>query len=259
MTVADLGFRERCYIVTGGSRGIGRATCDLLLAAGAAVVTCARAWPAGRTAEREHRLVLDVRRAADVEALCAAAIATFGRIDGAVSNAGVACVGTVLDTADADLEDHIALRLLSAWRLVRHAAPHMAQAGGGAFVFLAGAAGVDPTPMLAAPGVVNAALQNLSRTVADEFAEARIRCNVVNPGTLDTRLGRDVIEAYAGRLGLDADLIRDEAFGALPLGRLPTAVDVANAVGFLLSDQAAMITGSALTPDGGILVRRARG
>ncbi|MEI9997371.1 MAG: SDR family oxidoreductase [Rhizomicrobium sp.] len=259
------GLEGRVFVVTGGTRGIGRATAATLHAQGAKLVTCSRRQAdvdelnAAFASDRLAAVVADVSRPADVEGLCRFAIEKFGTIDGLVSNAGSACVSSALEAREEEILYQLQARLLATWTLVRGALVQLKKSRRSSIVIVAGAAGVDPTAMLAIPGVVNAGLLNLSRTLADELAEYGVRVNVVNPGTLDTRLGQDVIDAYAEKTGIDPEVLRDEMTSNLPLGRLPVPQDIANAIVFLLSDRAAMLTGNTLTPDGGILIRRARG
>jgi NAD(P)-dependent dehydrogenase (short-subunit alcohol dehydrogenase family) len=257
-------FRGRTVLVTGGTRGVGRAVADALLAAGANVAVCARserdlaAMRAVHPAERLLALRADVAEPDDLRRFHGEALTRFGAIHGLVNNAGTAVVGPLLDAPDALLLQHLNAKLMAYLRLSRLAAPSMARAGGGSIVHVAGAAGIDPTALTGVAGVVNAAVQNMSRMLADELADRRVRVNTVNPGTLDTDLGTQVLHGYAEQLGLDVELVRAEMRGSVPLGRIPQAADVAHAILFFLSDRSSMITGGALTPDGGILIRRMR-
>lgn len=258
-------WNGKVYLVTGGSRGIGRAVTHGLLARGAAVAVCGRkpATLDTMTAElpRDRFLAVraDVSSPDDLAAFHAAAVARFHRIDGLVNNAGSAVVGPLLEAPDDEVVYHLHARLLACLRLTRLAVATMRAGAGGSIVNIAGAAGVDATPGLGVAGVVNAAILNMSRMLADELAESGIRVNTVNPGTLDSELGAEVMAAFADRLGLDVELLRDEAARSVPLGRMPKPADVADAVMFFLSAQASMITGASVTPDGGSLIRRLRG
>ena len=175
-----------------------------------------------------------------------------------MNNAGEACVGQLSAAPVSLLQDYFALKVGAALQLVQLVLPYMRH-NGGSIVNVAGAAGVDPTALLGVAGVANAALRNMTRMLADELAEEAIRVNCVNPGTLDTRLGNVVIEKFAKELGLSADLVRNEMYGSLPLGRVPTPKDVAFLVVFLLGKESEMITGADIAPDGGTLIRRLRG
>jgi len=258
-------FADKVFLVTGGSRGIGRAVTVALIERGAAVAACARRAEALEALRRSlpgDRLLAvraDVSSPDDLRDFHRAAVERFGRIDGVVSNAGSAVVGPLLEAPDEEVVFHFHARVLACIRLCRLAVPTMKVTGGGSIVHIAGAAGVDPTPGLGIAGVVNAAIQNLSRMMADELAEHHIRVNAVNPGTLDSELGAEVMAAFADRLGLDVEILQAEAAASVPLGRMPVPADVAEAVLFFLSPRSAMITGSSLTPDGGSLIRRLRG
>ena len=261
-------WQGKTVMITGGTRGVGRACADQLLVAGANVAVCARtqahldAMAAdGASAERLLCVRADVGNAADLERFYKETVTRFGAgsVKGLVNNAGGAVVGAFMESTDDDWKKHLDVRLMATVRLSRIVARGMGANGGGSIVNIAGAAGADPTAFLAVAGVVNAGIINLSRMMADELADLRVRVNTVNPGTLDSDLGAEVLALYAGKMGLDTELLRDEMYSTMPLGRIPVPADVAHAVVFFLSERAGMITGSALTPDGGILIRRVRG
>jgi NAD(P)-dependent dehydrogenase (short-subunit alcohol dehydrogenase family) len=237
---------------------------ELLLSQGARVSTCARTegdirvLREGLQSDSLHARRADITRAEDRNNFVTQSVSRFGPIYGLVNNAGEACVGHL---HSADLEEfasYLHLKLVSTLSLIQCVLPHLTR-DGGSIVNIAGAAGVDPTALLGIAGVANAGLRSLSRTLADELADRGVRVNTVNPGTLNTRLGEVVIEKFAEQLGASPDLVRDEMYGSLPLGRVPTALDVARCVAFFLSDDSAMLTGAELTPDGGTLIRRLRG
>jgi 3-oxoacyl-[acyl-carrier protein] reductase len=258
------GLESKVILVTGGTRGVGRAVAEAVLEAGGSAAICARtedhlaAARAAFGADRFLAVRADVRQRADLVAFHAAAVERFGAIHGLVNNAGTAIVGPLIDATDQQVQGHLDEKLLAYLRLTQLVVPTMRRSGGGSIVNVAGAAGVDPAALTGVAGMINAAVQNMSRMLADELAESHIRVNVVNPGTLDTDLGRDVLEGYAQTLGMDVDLVRAEMRGAVPLGRIPVARDIADAVLFFLSSSSSMITGSSVTPDGGILIRRMR-
>jgi NAD(P)-dependent dehydrogenase (short-subunit alcohol dehydrogenase family) len=251
-------------LISGGTHGIGRATVELLLQRGFHVSTCARTEQDLEELERatasDNLLVMccDIRRDDNLEAFVNCAVDRFGPISGVINNAGVACVGTLHEASTMELLEYFNLKVARSLALIKLALPKWSPAGG-VIVNVAGAAGVDPTPLLGVAGVTNAALRCLSRTLADELAQRKIRVNTVNPGTLDTRLGTEVVERFAEQLGVSPELVREEMYGSLPLGRIPTPSDVANVIGFFLSPESEMITGAELAPDGGTLIRRLRG
>lgn len=251
-------------LITGGTHGVGRATVALLLGRGMQVSACARSAKdiENLSLEANSDLLLavqgDIRSEADLQRFVELAYNRFGRITGLVNNAGEACVGQLHTAPVAELLSYFEFKVARALRLIQLVIPRMPPEGG-SIVNVAGAAGVDPTALLGIAGVANAAMRNLSRMLADELAEKRIRVNSVNPGTLDTRLGEEVVQRFAQELGVAPELVRDEMYGSLPLGRVPTAQDVAATIAFFLSPEAAMLTGAELTPDGGTLIRRLRG
>lgn len=250
-------------LITGGTQGVGRATTELLLRQGVRVSVCARTandlecLAEELSADNLLTVQADVRSMDDLVLLKKIAFDRFGPITGVVNNAGEAIVGELHRATPEELLTYFDLKVVSALRLVRLVLPSIPE--GGSIVNVAGAAGVDPTALLGIAGVANAALRNFSRMLADELADRKIRVNTVNPGTLDTRLGKAVMLRFAEVLGVDAELVRDEMYGSLPLGRVPMAHDVAQVILFFLGDESSMLTGAELTPDGGTLIRRFRG
>lgn len=248
--MTDAEFEGRVALVTGGSRGIGRAIADRLARAGARVCLTARraegldaalaALPAGRA--------IAVAGAADDPAHRAEVFArigdAFGRLDILVNNAGINPVYGPL--ADLDLE--AARKILEvnvigtlAWTqaALRHGLG--AQPQQAAVVNLSSVTADVPSPGIGWYGVSKAAVAHLTRTLSVELAP-RVRVNAVAPAVVKTRFARAL---YEGR--------EAEVTAAYPLGRLGTADDVAEAVAYLASDRSGWVTGQVLTLDGGLL------
>jgi NAD(P)-dependent dehydrogenase (short-subunit alcohol dehydrogenase family) len=245
----------RVAVVTGGSSGIGRSTAEAYARAGARTVV------ADVDAETGHETVrlieeaggeaifvrADVARPQECEALAAAAVEHFGRLDFACNNAGVG--GAQNATADYDLDEWqrvIAINLSGVFYCMKYQIPRMLENGGGAIVNMAsilgrvGFAGA-PAYVAAKHGVVG-----LSRNTAIEYATQGIRVNSIGPAFVSTPL----IAA------LESDPTVNDMLVALhPMGRLGRPEEVADLVVFLSSDQASFITGSYYPVDGGYLSR----
>ena len=240
----------RVAVVTGGASGIGAATATLLAAQGASVVVADRNGPgaeqhASSLAGDALGVACDVRDEAQVEALIAAAIARFGRIDVLVNAAGVS--GTFSSLADlptAAFDATLAINLRGTFLCLRGALPHLVAAGGhAAVVNVSSGAGVRGFAMLADYVTSKHAVIGLTRSAALEYARQGVRINAVCPGSVRTPM----LAAFAG-----SDEALDKMGRMAPMGRLGTPEEIAEAILWLCSDAAAFVTGAVLEADGGV-------
>ncbi len=225
--------------------GNGRAIAVTAAREGAAVVCADRdAAAADATAELVRAEGADaevvVADVTDAEA-CAAIVEAAGPVDGVVLNVGIGRGGGLQGTSPDDWDSTFAVNVRSHFLVARAAMPVLADAGGGAFVFISSVAGLQPGSRLPAYDSSKAAIVGLCRHVALEGARKGVRANVVCPGLIDTPIGR---AASAGRPSRDKTPV--------PLGRQGSAWEVAAATVFLLSADASYITGEVLTVDGGL-------
>lgn len=241
-------------LVTGGTFGIGRAITLDLAARGHQVVAFGLEAPqvssaaadgiSGLQAELAGRglsvelLEADVSLAADVGRVVEHALSLFGRIDALVNNAAIGPLGTVLDTEEALFDRILAVNLKGPYLCSRAVIPHMVCAGGGAIINIGSGAGWGK-PNMAAYAASKGGLFALSAATAYDFLHHRIRVNVVVPG------GGIVSGMSLGRVGGDPTRLGQGAPGSAA-GRPVTGADVANAVAFLLSPEAAAISGAVL-------------
>lgn len=249
---------QRVAVISGGTKGIGAAVVQRLAKDGYAVVTGSRS---ARPEQDEDLLVVpaDLSTVAGVDALAAAALDRYGRVDALVNNVGAYWLrGSFLDVTDAEWEHGYAVNVLSAVRLTRALLPALLERGG-AIVNVSSINARLPLPMVVDYATHKAALTNLTKALSEEFAPRGVRVNAVSPGPVRTPGLADEggpADAMAAAIGTTRQQVLDEIFPAelrMALGRLGESSEVAGAVAFLLSEDARWITGTDLVVDGGVL------
>ncbi len=235
-------------LVTGGSRGIGRACCLRLAREGFHVAVNYRQEEAQAlqvVAEIEaaggkaFALQGDVSMPGEAERLVQAVLAEAGRLDVLVNNAGITRDNLVLRMSDEEFAVVLETNLVGAFRLVRAALRPMLKQRGGRIINISSIAGMVGNPGQANYSAAKAGMLGLTRSVAKEVASRGITVNAVAPGLIET----DMSEAIKGR---------EQLISQIPLGRAGTPEEVASAVAFLASPEAAYITGVTLPVDGGL-------
>ena len=242
------GLAGTAAIVTGGGSGIGKACALLLARLGAAVCIVERDADAaaGAVAEIEQlggmaiTVVADARDADVAKEVARATQERFGRIDVLVNNVGGMFFSAAKDLTPGGWSSVIKLNLDTTFYFSQAAAPAMRDAGQGAIVNIASVAGIYGSPRAAHYGAAKAAIINLTKTLALEWAPA-VRVNAVAPDLIRTE----------GVAGLISEADQHRLAAEAPLGRLGLPEDVANAVVFLASDLASFITGQTIVIDGG--------
>lgn len=259
----DLGLGGRAAVVTGASRGIGRAVALALAAEGAKVLLCARGRErldgvAAEVAEAGGEaavLAVDLTDPAAADEVVAACLGAFGRLDVLVNNAGGASPKPLADLTAGDWQAGLEANFLSAARLSVACANVMREAGWGRLVHVASISGREPDPLFAPYGAAKAALLNLSTSLSRAFAGEGVLSSCVVPGVTLTELVEQNAAATADRTGSTSDdvMARMLAHHAVPAGRFGEPGEIAAAVLFLASEQASWITGATLEVDGGTL------
>ncbi len=250
----SIDLRGRVAIVTGASRGIGRATAETLAAAGAAVVLTGRSLePVAEVAqsiiERGGRALPFAAHAGEPEsadALAEATLEAFGAIDILVNNAGTCPhYGPLLDASEALWDKTMDVNLRGPWRTARACVPAMRARGGGAIVNVSSIAGLIPQNGVGLYCLSKAGLVMMTQVLAAELAPEGVRVHAVAPGFVRTRFSRGM---------WDDDAERTRMLDEIPQGRIGEPEEIARAIAFLVSDWTPFATGSTFVADGGQLV-----
>jgi len=254
----DLGLKGKVAIVTGASKGIGaeiarelaREGCDVVIAARSPETLAERAKEIQALGRRAQAYPCDLREVDAPAALAKAALATFGRIDIVVANAGATKRGDFLALSDADWADGFALKFFGHMRLIRAAWPALV-ASQGAVVIISGAGGRTPGAEFAIGGSVNAALLSLTKALADRGVPDKVRVNVICPGSVRTDRMAVWVRERAKTLGVDeAEAIRGMVADAKSIGMGET-IDIASLAAFVASPRARYLHGAMIDMDGG--------
>lgn len=245
----------RAALVSGASRGIGAAIARELSAAGYAVAAVARSGEAldalvAQLPGPAIALPADLSEADAAARVVAAARARFGRLDVLVNNAGATPRGDFLAFSDADWDAGFALKFFGAVRLCRAAWTALAE-NGGAIVNIAGIGGRTGSAEFAIGGAVNAALLNLTKSLADRGVRDGVRVNAVNPSSIATARNQVRIDALARERGIGAQDAAAELARQLGVARFGAPEEVARVVAFLASDAASYMQGAIVDVDGG--------
>lgn len=243
-------LKGRVCLVTGGSRGIGRACAEALASRGAHVVvgyagneaaaaeTVAACTAKGGTAEM---LQIDVSQTAEAEALVADVAKRLGKLDVLVLSAGISLDGLLLRLKEEDLDRTLAVNLKGAIACSRAALRPMMRAKFGRIIFISSVVGETGNVGQTAYAASKAALLGVAKSLAREYASRGITVNAVTPGYIDTDMTRSL-----------PDEAKEAMLAGVPLGRAGTAADVAAAVVYLASSEAGYVTGHTLRVNGGM-------
>jgi 2-hydroxycyclohexanecarboxyl-CoA dehydrogenase len=240
---------DKVAVVTGAGRGIGRAVAEVLAAEGATVVAAdvdeqSAVGTAAALGGDALGLAVDVASRDSVDAMVAAVRERHGRIDVLVNNAGWDQVGPFVDSDPADWDRIIAINLYGVLHTCHAVLPLMAAQGSGRVVNLASDAGRVGSSGEAVYSAAKGGVIAFTKTAAREMARHQVAVNCVCPGPTDTALFASVVD--------ENPKLRDALVKAIPLRRLAQPMDVAHAVAFLASDEAAYITGQTLSVSGGL-------
>ncbi len=257
----ELGLKGKVVLVTGASRGIGRAIalafasegCRLALASRTAEALAAVAEEVETLGAEARHWAIDVTDPAQVETLVENVRRVWGGIDILVNNAGGGYAKAFEAVSDEEWERVVNLNLFSAIRLSRAVLPSMKERGGGQIINIAALSGRVPRLGQIASNAAKAALINFTESLAAEVAANGIRVNAVCPAAILTGRWQERVARYGKEHGISLEEAMTEmASRAIPLGRLGRPEEVASAVVFLASERAGFITGVSVFVDGGM-------
>ncbi len=256
----DLGLKDRVAIVTGGSRGIGKACAMELLAEGACVVLVSKDAAANAAAAEElgklhpHRVLgvpTDVTDDGAIAAMTARAAEKFGRIDILVNAAATVIPQDFFKMADGELTALLEQKFNPAARAIRHAVPHMRGRKWGRIINISGLAGWQPHYPVVPAALNNSAMLNLTKALAAELAKDNILVNAVVPYIIDTERQDDTMREWAKTTGQTGAEVREARVSKLPVGRMGRPEEVSAVVAFMASERASYVVGTAWYVDGG--------
>jgi 3-oxoacyl-[acyl-carrier protein] reductase len=251
----DLQLKGKVAVVTGASKGIGRAIAEVLAAEGMRLVLVARSADllrdlAGALPSESLVQAVDLRDPAVPAVVAAAAVSRFGGIDLVVNNAGATKRGDFLALTDDDWADGFALKFFGAMRLSRAAWPHLV-ARQGSIVSIIGIGGRTGQAEFAIGGSVNAAAMNLTKVLADRGILDGVRVNAINPGAIATERLQVRIRNFAKERNVSEAEAAVQLPHSMGIARFGEPAEIARAVAFLASPQAAYLQGAVIDVDGG--------
>jgi len=253
----DLGLKDQVVFITGASRGIGRATAELLVEEGCNVAITGRDEDTLRRAvdelgsDRVLGIQGDMTDNEDIERAVAQTIERFGHVDVLVTCAGSSPGGLLENLTEEEWMGSLNLKFMGYVRSCRAVIPHMVERGGGAIVLVVGNDGLKPSYWEMTAGAANAADHNFASSLAEQYGRKGIRVNTVNPGPVDTDRWDGLEKAFARDKGCDQETAHDLAVSSIPLGRICTPEEVANLVAFVASPRASFMNGAHIPIDGG--------
>ena len=248
----QLSLKEKVALVTGGSRGIGRAISTTLAAAGATVVVNYKGNQAaadevvqviGEAEGQALAVQADIGKPDEVERLFKTTLERFGKLDILVNNAGVTRDTLLLRMKEDDFDTVLDTNLRGVYLCTKAALRPMTRARGGRIINITSVIGLIGNAGQANYAAAKAGIIGFTKSVAREMASRNITVNAIAPGYIETEL-----------TGILGEQIRSAVLETIPLGRLGVPQDVANVVCFLASDAASYITGQTLTVDGGMVM-----
>ena len=251
-------FDEKCVVVTGGALGIGKAACEIFAERGANVAILDWDEKAGNETceeiiEKGGKAIFEKVNVADfdaVEMVVNEAHDTFGKINSLVVSAGIQRYGTATSTNEKQWSEVLDVNLKGAWNAAKAVIPFLQHAGGGTIVNVSSVQGLASQQNVLAYTVSKHGLLGLTRSMAMDFAQEKIRVNCVCPGTVDTPMLK-----WAASLDPNPQSVYDACNAMHPLGRIAQPREIAEVVAFLAHESSSFVTGAIWTVDGGLLTQ----
>lgn len=245
-------LKDQVAVVTGGSRGIGRAIAMKFAENGAdvAVVYAGNEKAAEETCANLEKYSVKCKaykcNVADFDATKAVVdeiLNDFGKIDILVNNAGITCDGSIATMKEQDFDDVVSINLKGAFNMTRHCCRHFLHKKSGKIINISSIAGISGNVGQANYSSAKAGMIGLTKTAARELAGRGITCNAIAPGFIDTDMTQKMMEKA-----------REAVVGSIPMKRAGKPDDVANLAAFLADDSASYITGEVIRVDGGLCI-----
>jgi NAD(P)-dependent dehydrogenase (short-subunit alcohol dehydrogenase family) len=248
-------LENRAALITGGTSGIGEATCLLFGEEGASVAVVGRHSERGKSVAKRISdaggtaifVQADVRKSDNCRAAVDRTIETFGRLDVLFNNAGSYYLNDVVGCTEEEWDDQIDTSLKGTFLMSKYALPHMIERGSGSIVNCASGWGLVGGPKAAAYCAAKGGMVVMTKAMAIDHGPQGIRVNAICPGDTDTPMERE----DARNQGLSWEAYVDQMTGTRPIARMATPEEIAQGVLFLASDESSYVTGAALPVDGG--------
>jgi NAD(P)-dependent dehydrogenase (short-subunit alcohol dehydrogenase family) len=256
----DLGLKDRVAIITGGSRGIGKACAKELLAEGAFVVLVSKNPDINAAAVRELGKIqpdrvlgvpTDLVDDAAIAAMTTQVAERYGRIDILVNSAATVIPQDFFKMDDGELASLLDQKFNPAARCIRHVVPHMRQRKWGRIINISGLAGRQPHFTVVPAALNNSAMLNLTKALAAELAKDNILVNAAVPYIIDTERQDETMREWAQMTGQTEAEVRKQRVSRLPVGRMGRPDEVAGVVAFMASERSSYVVGTAWYVDGG--------
>lgn len=258
----DLGLKNRVAIVTGSSRGIGKAIANGLAEEGTNITICARNEDELREVAKEIEsstgtkvlpVQVDLNNKENIEILVEMTVKQFGRLDILVNNTGGPPSLLFQETSEEDWRRTVDSLLISVVNCCREVIPHMKQHKWGRIINMTSFAAKQPAEKLILSNSVRAGIFGLTKTLSNELAEYGILVNAVCPGWTNTRRVQELAKSTAEKTRKTPEDVITEWSNSIPLKRLAQPNEIANLVVFLASERASYITGAVIQVDGGLI------
>jgi len=251
-------LQGKTSIVTGASRGIGRAIAKRFAEEGSRVILTARdqglldqaVGEIGAAGGTASAIALDLREPESARRVVEFAVSHYGGVDIVVNNAGATKRGKFLQLTDAEFADGFALKYFGAMRVARAAWPHL-KASGGSLLFISGSGGRTPGAEFTIGGSVNAALLSLTKALAEQGIDDGVQVNCINPGSIRTARYTVRLDALAKELGVapaaaEADFVREHR-----ITRIGEVEDIAALAAFMVAPEGRLLQGALIDMDAG--------
>ena len=258
----DLGLKDKVAIIGGASKGLGRASAQVLAEEGAKVTICSRTSADLEKAADEIRestgaevltYAADLDKLASVTGLISATVEHFGGLDILVNNSGGPPLARSVDATEEQWETAVHRSLIFFGRMCREGVPHLRARGGGRIINILASTGYNPIPNLALSGATRMGVVAYSKSLADEVGRDGILVNNVCPGSILSDRMLSNVTSRAKELGISVEDALGNRAKETALGRVGEPMELANLVAFLASDKSTYITGTTILVDGGLV------